>query len=135
MRYLFLFLILAIPFKVEAKQIDIVKIAKIESNFNEEAYNKSSEAIGLCQIKPEVLKDYNKKFGVNHWVSDLYYKDFNILVATWYLEDEIPRLLRHYKKPVTRDNILTAYNMGIGSVLKGKKAVKYIKKYNNREIK
>jgi hypothetical protein len=38
-------------------------------------------------------------------------------------------MLRYYKKNVTTDSVLTAYNMGIGAVVKGKVATEYVKAY------
>lgn len=41
--------------------------------------------IGLLQIKPVVLTDYNRTKGTNHNVEKLWNFDFNIEVGTWYL--------------------------------------------------
>jgi soluble lytic murein transglycosylase-like protein len=65
-------------------------------------------------------------------MSDLYDVKLNKKVAVWYLTRRIPQMLRAKGKPVTVENILIAYNAGIGRVVKGIKPSEtrqYLKKY------
>lgn len=112
--------------------IDLNMIAIIESSGNPLAIGDNGKAIGLYQLHAPVVKDYNLKHGTAYSHKQMHNAVVSSQVANWYLNVEIPRLLKHYKKAVTTENVLTAYNMGIGNVLKGRKAVKYIAKYNKK---
>ncbi len=114
--------------------VNMKYIEKIESQGNAKAYNKSSKAIGLYQITPICLKEYNNFHPKRKYSSkDLYNPCINYIVAEWYIRERIPQLLKYYKKPVTIENILISYNAGIGYVVKGKslpkETIDYIKKY------
>lgn len=110
--------------------IDLNKIAIIESSGNPLAIGDNGKAIGLYQLHAGVVKDYNKANNTNLKHSQMTNPKLAYNVANWYLNIEIPRLLKHYKKPLTVNNVLTAYNKGIGNFLNGVKAPKYIAKYN-----
>lgn len=146
-----IFLFFAFKSCARAEEIDLSIIMQIESNGNPNAYNKQSGAIGLYQITPICLKEYNQvngekcfssPFGIQGTerfeiryltISDLYNPIINERVAEWYLNIRIPQLLNYYHKPITIDNILWAYNAGIGNVIKGKmprETRNYIKKYH-----
>jgi len=62
-------------------------------------------------------------------------------VCDFYLNDEIPRLLKHYGLPDTVDNRLRCWNWGVGNLYrKGmnnapKETKDYIKKYHELEVK
>ncbi len=129
-----------------AQEVNLDIIAQIESNGNPNAYNKRSGAIGLYQITPICLKDYNQHYIRNYGNipnekfyysnEDLYDPIINFRIANWYLNTRIPELLKHYHKPITIDNILWAYNAGIGNLVKGIKPLEtrnYIKKYHKLE--
>jgi soluble lytic murein transglycosylase-like protein len=116
-----------------AEEIDLTIIAQIESSGNPLAYNLNSKARGLYQITPICLKDYVQ-------MNDIFYADpdylfnpaFNTKVANWYFNKRIPQLLKHFNKSVTLENVLWAYNAGIGKVIKGnmpKETKDYIAKY------
>jgi len=139
----------------KADEIDLSIVAQIESSGNPNAYNKRSGAIGLCQITKICLTEFNALYDkqnffcaertakteylnqkkINHEkynIGDLYNPTINIEVADWYLNIRIPQLLKYYKKPVTLENILWAYNAGIGNVVKNRMPLEtknYIKKY------
>lgn len=110
-------------------KIDLGVIAKIESSGNPLAIGDNGKALGMYQLHKAVVIDYNKATGSNYKHKDMLNASIAYKVANWYFGD-ISRMLRHYGKPVTVENILTAYNMGIGNAVKGRKAVKYIAKYN-----
>lgn len=107
--------------------VDVGKIIHLESSGNPRAVNGSH--VGLMQIGREVLTDYNKKHKTAYTQKNLYNGELNRQIGTWYINTEIVRLLKHYKRPVTLENQITAWRFGIGSVLQGKKADRYIKAY------
>lgn len=113
--------------------INMAAIRHIESHGNTLAFNKGSDARGLYQITPICLKEYNNFHpGNRHTLNDLFIPSVNEKIASWYLNIRIPQLLRHFKKEVSVENILTAYNAGIGYVVKGirpKETRNYIAKY------
>lgn len=130
------FLLLMMP-AAHAQEINIAHIAAIESHNNPHAYNKHSHAIGLCQITETVLIDYNEHFGTNWKLLDLYNMDLNMMVASWYLNDRIPAMLKYYKIANSVRNRLIAYNYGIGHLKHGdqlpKETIDYILKYEEKE--
>jgi len=116
-----------------SQEIDVNIIATIESNNTPTAMGKHGE-IGLCQISPCVLKDFNKynMQGEGLQMRQMFDPYDNKIVAGWYLNKRIPQMLRAYNLPITLDNILWAYNAGIGKVKKGilpKETKNYIAKY------
>jgi len=118
---------------MSATIVDIHIIVNIESNGHTDAFNRHSGGVGLCQITNPVLTEYNRKWHTGWNMGDLYNPDLNILVCTWYLEDRIPQLLRHYHIKDTVNNRIWAYNAGIGNVKRGimpRETRIYIEKYN-----
>ncbi len=116
----------------QKRSVSLYVIGEIESGQNPYAYNKKSRAIGLYQITPICLLDFNQQNKTNITSDQLYDANYNTLVASWYFENRIPSLLKHYKLPLTLDNIIWAYNAGIKSVIKGKMPLEtynYINKY------
>lgn len=99
-------------------------IAKIESSGN--VFAKNGEHYGLCQISRGVLHDYNKAHKTMWEVMDLYNGVINLRIADWYLNTEIPRLLKSRHRRDTTLNRISAWRYGIGS---GKIARKYCNKY------
>lgn len=132
-----LYMILLWAIMARAQEIDLNKIITIESAGNPRAYNRYSNARGLCQITPVCLKDYNLFHKVKYSSNDLFTLAINKVIASWYLEIRIPQLLRHYGKEVNTRNILVSYNAGISYVVRNKPLPKetrgYIKKYNRLE--
>jgi len=116
--------------------VDMSIIATIESGGNPEAYNKSSGAVGKYQLLNCVVKDYNKRFKSAYTLADMYEPDVALVVANWYMNIEIPRMLKYYHRADTTDNRLWAYNAGIGNLVKGRKPLEtraYIIKYHKLE--
>lgn len=118
---------------VGAVEIDMDAIAMIESSNNPDAWNKSDDSRGLFQITPICLKEWNN-FHPNdqHTLDDLWYPQVNGKIADWYISKRIPQMLRHYKLPVTTENVLVSYNCGISCVIKGRRppiTASYIQKY------
>ena len=125
--------------------INLEIIKKIESDGDPRAYNTRSQASGLYQITPIVLRDFKEFVPFLNWkpaamqklttltVDDLFDPNINKLIAEWYLTIRIPQMLEHYKKPVTNRNILISYNAGIAYVVNDKplplETVNYLKKY------
>ena len=116
---LFLATFLLNPALAMAFDVDMAKIAYIESSNNPNAFNKSSGAVGLVQITKPVLIEYNQRCKTSWQMKDLFNADLNLLVGTWYMQDRIPQMLKHFKIKDTVRNRLWAYNAGIGMVKKG----------------
>ena len=117
---------------VIAQEVNLKIIAQIESSGNPEAYNKSSGAVGMFQITPICLKDYNQAHKRHYQLSEMFDPLKAEKVASWYLKQRIPALLKHYGKADTLVNRLIAYNAGIKAVIKGycpDETRNYIKKY------
>lgn len=117
---------------IKSTTVDMNKIYFIESSNNPSAYNKRSQARGLGQITPIVLKEWNN-FHPNSQVSDddLFNADVNKQIAEWYMNERIPAMLKYFKKEDNARNRLIAYNAGIarvGQVLP-KETDDYLKKY------
>jgi len=115
-------------------ELSIKKIIEIESNGNPDAFNKHSQARGLMQVTPIVLIDWNNKHPHDCYIKkDLYTPSINIKIGTWYLKEEIPRLLKHYEIEDNINNRIIAYNFGIGNMVNNRKLPEetknYIKKY------
>jgi hypothetical protein len=93
--------------------INMKSIAQIESSNNPLAYNRHSKATGLYQITPIALKDYLQYHkNSDYTLSDMFNPDKAYEVSFWLLNIRIPQLLRHYRQPVTTENILKSYNAG-----------------------
>jgi hypothetical protein len=115
-----------------SEEIRMDIISQIESNNNANAFNSGSGAIGLCQITPIVLKEYNQIWGKKFDRQYLFNGQFNLQVADWYMNHRIPYLLKHFHQVDTLENRLLAYNMGIRAVIKHKmckESRNYILKY------
>ena len=118
---------------IASEPIDLGIITSIESTGNPRAFNRHSGAIGLCQITPIVLKEYNMKAKAGFKQVDLYDGKINLMIANWYMNKRIPQMLKAYRIPDTTKNRLWAYNAGIGNVRKGILPLEtrnYIKRYN-----
>ena len=135
MKPLLIALLMGICTPIFAQEIDLRAIAKIESaGCKAPCIGDNGKAIGIYQIHKGVVADFNR-IGPRRSLQPLSHLDMKSdkeagIVADWYLNVEIPRLLKHYGLPDSLDNRLTAYNMGIGRVKEGKRASKYIAKYN-----
>ena len=99
-------------------------LIQVESGGNPNAVSKAG-AVGICQITPIVLKEYNREKKLwyerarfystdrEYTMKDMFSKAVNKQVATWYLR----RLTNKYKCD-TIEKMLGAYNWGIGNVRK-----------------
>ena len=118
-------------------------VIQAESSGNPNTYNKKSGAIGLMQITPIVLKEWNLHYHEQYLqnapiidqrynIGDLYKSSINVTVGTWYLKRIWNHYLPHYKLEQSLENLLACYNFGIGNVKNGKnfprETVNYIKK-------
>lgn len=115
-----------------AEEIDMKKIAFIESSNNPLAHNKADDSRGLYQITPICLKEYNNFHKVKYTMNDLWNADVNGKIADWYLNIRIPQMLKHYGIKDTIRNRVIAYNAGIVAVINGRipeTTKKYLKKY------
>lgn len=111
--------------------VSMPAIAQIESSNRADAVGDGGKALGLYQLHEAVVIDYNRHHKTSYIHQDALNPKIAFTLANWYANQEIPRLLRHFRLQDTLEHRLTAYNMGIGAVLKGKKAGAYIKKYSN----
>ena len=114
--------------------IDMNAIMMIESSGNPIAHNKKDDSRGLFQITKICLEDFNNFHQKNKYtMDDLWNVEINALIADWYINKRIPQMLRYYKKPVTIENIIIAYNAGISYAVNDKPLPKitkdYLKKY------
>ena len=122
--------------------VDFDTLIDIESSGNYLAKNPKSGALGLTQIMPE-----GKKGALDEWNNyhpkekktdaDLLDPQQNMRIGHWYMYKRIPQMLKHFKKPVTTENMLHAYNGGIGKVVDGvlpAETKKYIEKYKTKTI-
>lgn len=100
-----------------AVEVDLDKIAMIESSNNPQAYNSKSGAVGMYQITLICLKDYNLahiRGGYSH--NDMFDPNKAYIVANWYLNKAIPRYLKAFGLDDTLENRLYAYNWGVGNL-------------------
>jgi hypothetical protein len=132
-------LLLATAFASERSElalshVDISIICQIESNNNPLAYNRHSQARGICQITPICLKEYIIYHPSEKIVLEsLFCPKTAIKIGVWYVNTRIPQMLRYYGIADTVNNRLWAYNAGIGRVVKGimpEESRLYIAKYN-----
>lgn len=111
--------------------IDLEAIKHIESRGVADAFNPRTQAIGLYQITPVCLADFNRETGKNYSRKDLVLFWVNQEIARWYFEKRIPEILKSRKKPVTVENLLISYNAGhtyVGKRLP-KETQNYIRQY------
>ena len=100
--------------------INLGIIEQIESSGRARAVGDGGLALGLHQLHAGVIKDYNRAHKTSYAHKDALNPQISHKIASWYMNQEIPRLLRHFKLPVTPRNILRAYNAGILSVKQGR---------------
>lgn len=99
-----------------AEAINLDAIMRIESEGNPLVYNKRSGAVGLYQITPICLRHYNEVHKTAFIMAELYEPAKNKAVAVWYFGWLAERL-------TSVDDILIAYNFGIGNLRKYKKGL------------
>jgi len=122
-----------------AHAINLEAIKQIESGGNAGAYNVKSGAVGLYQITPICLQEYNERMNNHLTMEDLYEPRINEQVASWYLFDRIPQMLKHFGYEVTDANVLVCYNAGIWYIVNDRplpdETIEYIKRYKERRVK
>ena len=84
-------------------------IIEVESGGNRLVMNERSHAIGLMQITPVVLKEYNRVNGRDIKGVDLFDPNINVMIGYWYL-DRIKN--RYLKEKFTIERLLACYNGG-----------------------
>ena len=120
-----------------AEEINMDKIAMIESSGNPLAWNKKDNSRGIFQITPICLKEYNNFHpGAEYTMDDLWNVSVSTLIADWYINKRIPQMIKHYGKEDTLENRIIAFNAGISYVVSGKPIPKitkdYLRKYNEQ---
>ena len=129
---------IASPSQAMTTKINLKAIETIESGGNAKAFNFRTKATGLYQITPICLADWNQHHpSLYYGMKDLWNPEINKAIADWYLNERIPQMLKHYGLPETEDNVLIAYNWGIGNLkhyLEGERTMpletaNYLKKY------
>jgi hypothetical protein len=97
--------------------MDMDIIAQIESSGNPNAYNERTNAVGLYQITLPALRDYNMAhIRSGYDLEEMYEPEKAYKVANWYMNNKIPRYLRHYNIEDTIENRIIAWNWGIGNL-------------------
>lgn len=129
---LVLFIIIFCVEVFAAADIDMDIIAQIESSGCINLVGDNGKALGCHQLHAGVVSDYNETYDTDfiHW--DVMNDDISYMIANWYMNTRIPIMLEFYGVRDNLENRLTAYNMGIGSVIKNKQALKYINAYKQR---
>ena len=125
-------LCLAVLFMASCSHADMVDmdiISMIESSGCKNLVGDGGKALGCHQLHAGVVTDFNRAHGMNWHHKEMMIESVSNTVSYWYMNKRIPQMLKHYKQPDTLENRLTAYNMGIGNVVKGKRATAYINKY------
>lgn len=117
-----------------ALEVDLSLISQIESSNNPHAVGDNGKALGLYQLHKEPILDFNRSQNAQISHQDAFNQEIAYMLADWYLNTKIPQYIGYYAKKGyaiqdTLENRLTAYNMGIGALLKGKMASAYIYKY------
>lgn len=96
----------------------LLAICDQESNYDVHALGGAGE-IGLFQLLPQgAIAEYNQRVRrqAESWYWDV---QNNIHVGAWFVGKRIPELLKYYKKSITINNVLWAYNAGIGNLNNG----------------
>ena len=78
-------------------------------------------AMGLMQIMPGTLQEYNQYNKTAYQPKDLLNGDINKKIGTWYMYRRIPQMINHYRpgEGFTPEDQLWAYNAGLGNWNKG----------------
>lgn len=112
--------------------INLKALSLVESSGNPRAtsFLGASYGRGLYQVSEIALKDYLQyhKNEVIH-PDDLYNPIICEKVAKWLLFVRIPQVLRHLKRPITLETVLSAYNKGYSKKLANGYITKYRRAY------
>jgi len=118
--------------EAHAEEIDMKKIAMIESSGCKFKVGDDGKSLGCHQVSGAVLKEYNDFNKARYTKADLMNDAISLKISSWYANQRIPALLKHFGKEDTVTNRLIAYNAGIKAVIDGRvpKVTKaYLKKY------
>lgn len=101
---------------VKAQDVDLDKIAMIESTCEPLAYNKNTGATGEYQLTAGVLQTAKDdgEAGDDVKLEEMFDPQMARIVANWFINDKIPSWLKIYHIPDTITTRLIAYNWGIG---------------------
>lgn len=121
-----------------AEDIDLDKIAQIESSGCKQLVGDGGKSLGCYQIGLAALADVNKELKTTYSHRDMMDKKIARTVAGVYINKIIPRYLKHHKLSDTIANRIIAYNSGIKTLVKKEPIPaitrKYIAKYRRREV-
>lgn len=109
------------PSAEQPAKIDIAKIIQIESSGKTNAVSPVGAA-GLMQVMPKTWEDIAKKIGkyqgFDQWKFN---EEANVAIGSYYMNTEIPKMLKSFGLPDIVDTRLAAYNWGIGNLNKAYK--------------
>lgn len=122
------------PFAPGCSPVNFHVLADIESSngSNPQAYRLDRLDVGLYQITPPVLDEYNRHHTHQYTKPDLLDNTINTRIAKWYMDVRIPQLLHHFGLPDTTNNRLICWNGGIRAAIHHhltKITTKYIRTY------
>jgi hypothetical protein len=83
---------------------DAFSLVYIESNFDKDAES-GLGAVGLCQIMPLCLAEYNMENNTDYTLQDMFDIDLNLEVGFWYFN----RLMTHYGSNYCIESLRDAY--------------------------
>ncbi len=125
--------LLLLPTACAASNVDMYRLAVIESGVNPDLHNRAEKRVGLYQVPVEALREYNRFSGTYLTVNDLFCPRVNHRVASWYLDRRLPGLLRRYGREVNTRNVLVAYRLGPAYVVQDRPLPRpgeeYLEKY------
>ena len=127
----------AVEEPVKKISVDMKKIAEIESGNDPKAENSRTGARGLHQIMEPTWNEMVSKMGVNWSWNEAFDAEKNTKVADYYMNMEIPRLLKHFGIEDTVENRLAAYDWGTGNLHRlglekaPQETLDYIEKYKS----
>jgi len=106
------------PVQNKVVRIDMGKVASIESSGDPRAVNPNTKARGLCQFMRPTWEEVVRKMGKDWTWEDAFDPDKNLAAANYYMNKNIPAILRSFNIPDTIETRLAAYNWGAGNVRK-----------------
>lgn len=104
--------------KAYAGDIDMLKIADIESSRCQRLVGDAGRSLGCWQVSKEVIHDWNISHAIKFSHDDMLLYDNCFMVADWYYNIRIPAMLLYYNIPDTELHRIASYNWGIGNVVK-----------------
>jgi len=125
----FLFCSVGYSYSQDTATVDLGIVAHIESSGNPSAVGDGGKALGLYQLHKGPVLDMCRREKVCFTHREMLHPGKARIVANWYLNTEIPRLLKHYQLEDTLENRLIAYNAGIGNLVRRKSTPQITKKY------